>query len=196
MCPGQTTAITFIFRTDAHPISTMFIPFFSTPPELKLSKCCLSFTPDAALEITPRRAGSHSTFAGEPHFIFPSPRLRSEGGVDAAQSAASAVCAARTRKKMRNPDLDLSLRLSAAELFSCSALTGSASADGAPPPQSVFPHSGLSSAHQPRPPTVNLPPTTQGSGTSHFPSIVLSSCRPLWKSTSSLLFINAQSLHT
>lgn len=118
-----------------------------------------------------------------------------EGGVDAPQSAASAVCV-RARKKMRNPDLDLSLRLSAAELFSCSGLSVSASAEGAPPPQRVSPHSSLSSAHQPRPLTVNLPPTTQGSGTSHFPSIVLSSCRPLWKSTSSLLFIDTQSLPT
>lgn len=98
-CQGQTTEITFIFRTSAHPISTMFIPPHTSPPA----------TGAQAVKMLPflhpwcchwnnsplSRESLHYCWGASFHLSFPAPRL----GGRAWRSAVCCVCSLCAREE-------------------------------------------------------------------------------------------------
>lgn len=119
---------------------TLILVFFST--EVKLSKFCLSFTPDSAstpsLEIT-QFAQQQKKKRKEKRFVL---RL--------VLCRGSSLCGGNTMRKMKNPDSELFLSVTVSLGCGCVATS------------KHFFHACLSAARRLEPPTVNLPARCEG----------------------------------
>lgn len=156
---GQTTAITFIFWINALPFPLCWPIFIFSSPELKLSKFCLSFTPDAApaLEITHHHASAFTFASLHPFF----PLLGEKGGWRCADEPYAPVVWGQRQEENEESRLgSVTISLHCA-VFSRSGLFAADSQRRVAASKHFF-HSWLSSARQLGPLTVNLPARCEG----------------------------------